>query len=462
MELTFFAIPVILAGLFTPGNKILSAFLICFLFGGTATLSLPALGGAPVLPAVLMLPFILWKAVNEKSAGAAIQDFAYPSAGFWLMLLVLYEIFSAYALPRLFEGDIFVYMANRGEVRGVKLLPLKPVSTNLTQSIYAVFGLMTFFAAYILLDSQKRLQEFMYGVLLVALLNILAALMQLGESYLGLPSLLAVVRNAEYYIFGSYEVGGLIRIQGTFPEASGFSGFTLPIFAFSFILFRDNVVPLFSGGVALATLSLLLLSTSSASYFSLAVYLGCILLLSIGGFFWNRTPIRLGKIFWFSWSVLVVFCCLFLVKPEILTRIIDFFDLTLFKKLESGSGIERSAWNWQGLTNFIDSYGIGVGFGSNRSSNIFVALLSNVGVIGACLFAAFLWQIASARSEKLLPAEIAIITAAKHALLISLISSFVAAPYADPGMMFFLFAAAAAFASRKDLDVLRYSNGHPS
>ena len=452
MEPSIFALPVMIAGLSIKScDKIILVFLICLVFGGTATLSLAALGGAPVVPAVLFFPFVMWKALNDQPASGGISQLFYPKPGFWLMLLVIYEVFSAYALPRMFEGETLVYSADRGVLGGVPLLPLKPVSTNLTQSFYAILGFVAFFAINKLQNSPARLIAFRKGVLTMACIDILAALIQLGESYLGLPPILAEVRNANYAMFGNDELGGLIRLQGTFPEASAFSAFTLPLFAFAFTLYRQHAIPAYSGSLALILLCLLLISTSTTTYFSLALYLMCNFLMFIGGVFTKGPNLKLGKIAAIVWLFLVLICLLLLTSAELTAQIIDFFDLTLFNKLESSSGKERSAWNWQGLLNLVDTYGIGVGFASNRSSNFFVALISNVGVIGSCLFAAFLWKTAFSRTKGLSTAESQVIIAAKHAVFISLFSLFASSAFADPGMLFYVFAAVASAGSNLNL-----------
>jgi hypothetical protein len=448
MEISFFALPVILAGLFiSSSEKAILAFLICFVFGGTATISLSALGGAPILPAVLFFPFLMWKALNDNSSQSGLRQLTYPNPGFWLMILVIYEVFSAYAFPRLFAGEILVYVFDRSAFSSIELLPLKPVSTNLTQSFYSIFGFLTYFAISQLVNSRERLIAFRNSVLIIASINVLAALIQMGESYLGFPPILAEIRNANYAMFNNDEVSGLVRIQGTFPEASAYSAFTLPLFAFTFSLYRNNSVPFYSGWLSLIILCLLMLSTSTTTYFSLLLYIMCNLLLFIGQALSKGSQIKLGKITGVIWFFMVLICILLLVNEEISTRVVDFFNLTLFNKLDSSSGRERSAWNWQGISNLLDTYGIGIGFASNRSSNFFVALLSNVGILGASLFAAFVWKTILAPKGEPSSQENHIFTAAKNALLISSFSLFASSAFADPGMFFYVFAAVAAAGS---------------
>ena len=70
------------------------------LFGAAAAIALPALGGATITPAVLFLPFLLARALAERGLGGCLRQVSFPNAGFWLLLLVVWGVLSAYFLPR--------------------------------------------------------------------------------------------------------------------------------------------------------------------------------------------------------------------------------------------------------------------------------------------------------------------------------------------------------------------------
>jgi hypothetical protein len=65
----------------------------------------------------------------------------------------------------------------------------------------------------------------------------------------------------------------------------------------------------------------------------------------------------------------------------------------VFNKLGSQSAAERFMWNRQNMANFTDTFGVGVGLGSSRSSSWLLALVSQVGVIGSALFGLFLFLV---------------------------------------------------------------------
>lgn len=444
MEITFFAFPVLLAGLLSSGDSILRALMVCLLFGSTATLSISALGDAPILPAVLLMPFLVWRAVADKSISLSPRLLLHPEPGFWLLLLVVWEVIGAFALPRLFEGETMVFSTNRGVTSTVVLMPLKPLSTNITQSVYAILGLVCFLSVLTLLDSERRMAKVRDAVLLLAAINIGAALLQLAENYLGFPRILDLFRNASYGTFRSGEVGGLLRIYGTFPETSAFSAFTLALFAFAASLCRDGERPLYSGAIALASLLLLVITTSSTAYAGLLGYGVIATLIAWSQAYWHRLPLKLGPTILMLWVLAVLACFVLLLKPQVFVRVFEFFDLTLVNKLDTASGRERSMWTRQGWINVMDTYGLGIGYGSGRTSSLPMALLSNIGIIGAGLFLAFLSHLLPKAVAGLPPVTTAVSKAARHGLLISLIAGAVSGTMADPGMVFYVLAAIAA------------------
>ena len=140
---------------------------------------------------------------------------------------------------------------------------------------------------------------------------------------------------------------------------------------------------------------------------------------------------------------------LLLLHPELADRLTEFFGVTVARKLDSLSGLERTAWNQQAWTNFLDSRGLGVGLGSARASSFVLVLLSNVGVAGATLFLLFLGCVlfAPGPPDALTTADTracAVQRAAQHATLAAVIAATVSAVVFDLGLSFYAFAAAAA------------------
>lgn len=442
MTPTLFALLVCAGGLFASGSRTLYLQMIFCLFGAAAAIALPALGGATITPAVMFLPFVIVRAWLERNRSRPFWQIS--RAGFWLALLALWGVVSAVVLPRLFTDQVQILTIDRDGPNGAitALFPIRPVSGNITQSGYALGAVAAFLSTRALLSKRGRMNAFRDATLLLAGLNCAAALLNLGEFYLGLPQLLQYVRTAGYAIFDAYESGGLMRIQGTFPETSVFAAFTLPLFAFAFSLWLSRVRTSYSGWLALASLGLLLLSTSGTAYTGLAIYLGCVALsLAWRGLSRGSVP---------QANALIVVCslgiaagaALLLLKPHVATRIDDFFEVTLMNKMQSSSGVQRSSWNRQAWENFLDTYGVGVGLGSARASSFFLVLLSNVGIAGTLLFLAFVVNVCRSPRSELEPTS-AVPRAARQAVLASLIASCISGTVFDLGVAFYAFAAAA-------------------
>jgi hypothetical protein len=438
MTLTIVTLLVCLAGLLCRGSSAVALQMFCCLFGGTAAILLPALGGATVTPAMLFLPFSMVHAWRERDRRDGWHRV--PKAGFWLAILALWGAIGAYYLPRAFAGEVQILTIDRTAIDDSPLIyPLRPVSGNITQTGYAIAGACAFFAFATLLSKPGRLRRFRDAVLVLGALDGLAAAVNLAEYHLGMPSILDHVRTAGYGINRAYESGGLVRIAGTFPETSAFAAFTLPLFAFSFSLWLSGERPFGSAAVAFGLLLFLLASTSGTAYAGLAAYFTCL----TAALLWRaHAHGRVPRL-----PVLIVAGCVALfaiglsitLELDIWRRCAAFFDETVFRKLESVSGIERGSWNRQAWHNFVDTHGLGVGLGSARASSFPLVLLSNVGALGTVLFLAFLLQVLWVARRT---ANGSVPKASREAVLAGVISATISATVFDLGVAFFAFAAA--------------------
>jgi hypothetical protein len=123
----------------------------------------------------------------------------------------------------------------------------------------------------------------------------------------------------------------------------------------------------------------------------------------------------------------------------------DLLDTLVFNKLSTDSGIERSLWNTQGLQNFLDTYGFGVGNGSMRASSYPVSVLASLGLVGAVTVTLFLFSVlfSDTSVEDSDPLDEAFRQAAKYTCIAWLITETVSGALVDLGLPFFVFAALA-------------------
>ena len=412
------------------------------LFGATAALTLP--NGAVITPSNFFLPFLILRAYSENHGTRYIKRV--PAAGVWLGLAALCGVVAAWFIPRYLQGELVILTVDRqGSVSKPALYPLQPVSTNFTQSVYAIGGVAAFLSIRALLERPNRLNAFRDATLLLCGLNCAAGLLNLIEFHAGLPSLLKYVRTA-YAVYDTYAgYGGLVRIHGTFSEASAYAAFSMPLFAFTFYLWLHGIRPGYSGCLAALSGGLLIMSTSATAYVGMVIY-GTLLMfaLTYRGYVRGHVP-RLGLICAGALLAAVWLGALFVLETRFGQKLSDYISVTLINKLSSDSGMERSAWNRHAWNNFLDTYGLGVGLGSARASSYALVLLSNLGVIGTLFYLMFLGTIL--RRPLAQPDPDAIVCeAAGQAVLAALSSAMVSAAVYDLGIAFYGFAAAASLA----------------
>jgi hypothetical protein len=145
----------------------------------------------------------------------------------------------------------------------------------------------------------------------------------------------------------------------------------------------------------------------------------------------------------------VVLCAPLLVVAVILAAqldeeaskpIRDYIDTLIFSKSDSDSAIQRSAWNTFALQNFFDSYGLGVGLGTVRTSSFPIALLSNVGVPGTIFYLLFAASAFVRRrgTPHTFPSDVRL--AARNACLGLTIGAIFAGTTVEQGLMFYVLA----------------------
>jgi hypothetical protein len=104
------------------------------------------------------------------------------------------------------------------------------------------------------------------------------------------------------------------------------------------------------------------------------------------------------------WELLIGLCAIaavlfvLIARADLFDPLLKIVDEIIFNKPLSNSYYERSYWNTTAWETVASTWGLGVGFGSTRTSNWFAAIISNAGLIGAAFMALFLLQTFARRS----------------------------------------------------------------
>jgi hypothetical protein len=118
----------------------------------------------------------------------------------------------------------------------------------------------------------------------------------------------------------------------------------------------------------------------------------------------------------------------------------NYFDLLIFSKSTSDSGIERSSWNSLAIQNFFDSFGLGIGLGTVRTSSFPIALVSNVGVLGTIFYLLFIGSALFRKRGMARSLYADVRMAARNSCLALMIGDTFAAPTVEQGLLFYVLA----------------------
>lgn len=442
----------LVAGLIILAAPVTWAFPVMVLstaFGAAAAIGLPALGGASVLVPSLFLVFFTLRVFMACGEGQMLAALAPGRPGFWLLALTAFGLLSAVWFPRLFEGMTETMTVERvaGARNVIALTPLRFTSNNITQSVYALGGLVCFAATFAYFRHAGRPEHLVKAILAVAMLDLGFALADVLTYFTGTEYLMSFVRTANYAMLTAAEKGGLKRISGSFPEASAFSEYTLVLFGVTASLWLDRVRPGKTGIIAALLLAALLLSTSATALIGVSIVLTLL---------WIRTAVtsmhtpRTGRPAFLVVSLAVIpaiALTLATLFPAATDSLQDFMHEMLLSKADSQSGRERAMWNAMAYQAFLDTFGWGAGLGSARASSYLLVLMSNLGVLGVVLFAIFTGTVLLSPSpsthQGVEDVTTATIRAAKIGLVSVLAAALVSGTVYDLGMMFFVLAGSA-------------------
>lgn len=433
-----------------PATWAFTIMVVSTVFGAAAALGLPALGGPTVLVPSLFLVFFAIRMFMAAGEGPLLASMQPGRAGFWLLLLTTFGLLSAIYFPRLLEGVTDTMTVERvSSTRStIALTPLRFSSNNITQTVYALGGLVCFAAVFAYFRHVGKPEHLIKAILLLAAVDIGFAVVDVVTYFTGTEYLLGFVRTANYALLTASEKGGLKRISGTFPEASAFSEYTLVLFAVVASLWLDRIRSRDTGILTGLLLLALLLSTSATALLGLGV---------VVPYLWTRALLGTMKgstgegrpVFIAACVALIPLAVLttFVVFPSLVDQLGGFLDEMLFSKAESQSGRERFMWNAMAYEAFLNTYGLGAGLGSARASSYVLVLLSNLGIAGTTLFALFVVSILIGPSRRISGEEDvagATVRAARTGLIGLLTAACVSGTVYDLGLMFYILAGSVA------------------
>ena len=381
-------------GVFAVMRSTALALTIACCMGLLGAASAMSFGGANITPGHLSLGFlVLAVLMRNRGFGYALVSMQGGRPGFILLLLVIWGFASAILLPRIFAGEFMVFPMN-SDRKFIIEVPLYPAGANFNQAVYFAASLFIFAAVSSMARTNDMLKKAGTALIIASGLNLAIVVVDTATFAVGLTNMLDFIRNADYAQNFGHKFMGVKRVTGAFPEAATFATFSVGFFAFNFRLWRGGVRPEVTGLIALLTLFAILFAFSSTGYVALICYLAVAyarVLARSDGRRSLATRSSTNRVIFISLGPILALAAATAVaiKPDLIAPIVETFDQSITSKLGSASGVERTSWNMGGLNAFLETFGLGAGLGSVRTSSFVVGIIANLGIIGLFLFGLF-------------------------------------------------------------------------
>ncbi len=365
--------------------RLLQLLFIVAIFEAAAAVTVGSLGVQPgLVPALAFVLYVLLQMI----LGAA-----YPGRhAAWrivspLVLVGVWALASSFLMPRLFEGQVYVWPQK--SLPPFVLTLLEPTSSNLNQDFYLALNLVVLVVtAFFLTKSDVRLRPLLDAYLISVGLAAFVGVWQFASKMAHVPYPDALFySNPGWAILTGQTMGAIPRINGSFAEPSSFGSYMAASACCTGWLtiqgHRDRILRV----IFVVSVGGVLLSTSTTGIVSL----GLAGVLVIGMAILGGSTRIMGAILKYGIPLVVLGAFVGFVAtvlaPSILTSLGDIFNATA-NKGNSSSYNDRTSTDIDSINAALGTYGLGVGWGSDRSSSLIPGLLAGVGFPG---MAGILW-----------------------------------------------------------------------
>lgn len=320
---------------------------------------------------------------------------------FWLLSFLIFSVFSMVMLV-VFEGKIEVWYAEEG------FYLLRLTSHNFTQVGYLLFCFFIYLFVKNFLrrvnDKEKLIKQLIIIQVFSLLFVSLWGIYQFAADYFSFPSPDIFVQREGVFISQAH-LGSFLKINSTFPEPSMLAFYLIPMLAFIFVLpgnyLRTNKRSFFSLDVGSKLFLMAFIFIAGLFTISSSFLLGILvfLFLIFARFFSSLTQLENIRISQKRILYLIFIIFIILILVLVFSGRLEEIASLLLKntveklRLKEFSGIDRLEQFLRGIKIFDESYFLGVGFGTIRTTDLFSTLLANVGIIGFLLFLCYLLSV---------------------------------------------------------------------
>ncbi|GBQ84274.1 MULTISPECIES: O-antigen ligase family protein [Gluconobacter] len=364
-------------------QRLLELTLIGGVLQAAAVLVMGGLGLQPAMaPGMLFIAFMglqLMLGVKFPAAGRVLK-FCTP-----LLIAFSWALVGSIILPRLFEGVVLVWPQKLDDV--ATRVPLAPTRGNMTQDCYLVLDLVMFVMTIFFLTRREADPRRLYNAYLVgAALACVVGFWEMAHRLVGsipFPKEL-LYSNPGWAVLDTQMSGPVPRINATFTEPSACATFLIgTLYSTVWCALRGYGNWATRVMIFLCTLCLLM-TTSTTGY--VAMIIGLALLIVYAILSRERRLFRRLMMF-IAGGVLcmgVTTLALAAFAPDVIKAAAEVMLETQDKK-QSASYEERTQKDADSYQLAFDTYGLGTGWGSDRSSSLLPGFLATIGVVGVLM-----------------------------------------------------------------------------
>ncbi len=361
-------------------SKLLDLVFVGSAFNAAAVLVLGGFGISPnLVPTILFIGGVLLLMVLGRRFTVERQALRILLP---LIITCCWALFSSMAMPRLFQGQVMVWPQKMQTY--VALTPLAPNFGNVTQDLYlaVAFALAVCSGIYLTGDGinlRRVAQAYFaggYTVAFIALWQFLGNTLHVpfpADFFLSNPSW-SILSNQSFS-------GGYIRLNGPFSEPSAMAGYMTSMGCAASWVVLNGHKGWMPRVLALVSIFLVLLSTSATGYVASLLMAA----LALGWTVFrgpNRLRARLVQIYSGTAVAALLICVLVgAASPKIAKLATEVYGATVHKD-QSSSYADRTQTDRDSYKEVWATHGLGVGWGSNRSSSLTPGLMAAIGIPG--------------------------------------------------------------------------------
>jgi hypothetical protein len=450
--LTFVVLPLCLIWMGSP-DKLLKLTVLLSCLEAAAALTIGGYGLQPSLAPgfVFMVVVILTMLLGQRYPGVpGVVRVATP-----FVLMTIYAMITSYLMPRLFEYRTYIWPQKPS--LPLLIVPLSPDASSINQDFYLLNNCcFLIVAASYLTQANLPLKPFIRTYFMSGFVVAAIAAWQFASRMTGLPFPTTVFfSNPDWALLTEQTIGNIPRINGPFSEPSALGGYMSSVVCAAGWLLLQGRRETSLWILFVAGLLTMLISTSTTGFGVLALsgagVAGYVLL--TGSTRMMAAVAKVGVPLVFLGGLGLLLAGIFI--PSVYGGIAEIADAT-FNKPHSFSYEARTESDSDSLNAFAETYWLGVGWGTNRSSSLIPGLLAAIGVPGLLVVLWFGWRVVrSVSAARRLPCsseQKLVMDACSGGLVGFLLGAVLSAPTITSPAFFFLLALLIACATRVRLD----------